>query len=260
MVGTRAFVTHLSATSAPTFGGDVIVTARPSAGDLALFELDDMPPAPPSTGSIPRDYSVRPIPMRLAHRLAIERHYLHRAGPWSKAFGMFGANGMLYGFITYGTPSSAPLRSAIAGPEHSLNVVELTRLWIDDRVAKNGASYLIGQTIRECGKEIVVSFAEPEQGHVGTVYQATNWLYTGLSTRRTNWSVVGEDHRHGQTWGDTYTADELRANFGERFVSLPRPRKHRYVYLNAKGARRRQLRAALRYPVQPYPSSSGVTP
>lgn len=222
--------------------------------DWALFEVDTKSPPPPTTGSIRRDYTIEPIPMRWARALAAERHYLRRAGPWTLAFGLFAANGELYGFITYGTPSSAPLRSGIAGPEHAKNVMELTRLWVDDRVAKNAASFLIGNTIRQCDKEIIVSFAEPEQGHVGTVYQATNWLYTGLSTKRTNWSVVGEDRKHGQTWGDTYTADQLRANFGERFVSLPRPQKHRYVYLNARGARRRHLMASLRYATQPYPS------
>lgn len=105
------------------------------------------------------------------------------------------------------------------------------------------------------GKEIVVSYAEIDQGHVGTVYQASNWLYTGLSAKRTNWTVDGVD-RHCQTLADKFTSAEIRARYGARFSLTPRPRKHRYVYINAKGCRRREILSALRYPILPYPKKA----
>ena len=98
----------------------------------------------------------------------------------------------------------------------------------------------------------MVSYAEIDQGHTGVVYQATNWLYTGLSAKRTNWTIEGVD-AHCQTLADKYTATEIRAKFGDRFKLQPRPRKHRYVFINAKGKRRKELIAALRYPIKPYP-------
>ena len=45
--------------------------------------------------------------------------------------------------------------------------------------------------------------------HIGTVYQATNWIYTGLSAKRTDWVIEGID-KHGQTIADKYTSKELR--------------------------------------------------
>jgi hypothetical protein len=103
-----------------------------------------------------------------------------------------------------------------------------------------------------CGKPIVVSYAEIQQGHVGTVYQATNWLYTGLSAKRTNWTVEGVD-KHCQTLADKYTAAEMREIYGDKFSLVDRPRKHRYVYINAKGNAKKKLLKELKYAIQPYP-------
>ena len=202
------------------------------------------------------EWEVREIPPAMAQRLSIAHHYLHRRAPCSRAFGLFaaGRRDECRGVVMYGTPSSAPLRSGIAGPEHALNVVELTRLWVSDDVPANGESFLIGRTVARAGKEIVVSFAEIEQGHAGIVYQATNWLYTGLSAKRTNWTIEG-DARHCQSIADQYTAAEIREKYGDKFTLQPRPRKHRYVYINAKRKRRAEILAALRYPVIPYPKS-----
>lgn len=198
-------------------------------------------------------YDIRQIDYRTAMSVVVQSHYLHRKAPCSIAFGLI-LGRSIKGVICYGTPSSAPLRSGLAGQEHADNVVELTRLWVCDSVPRNGESYLIGNTVRKSGKEIVVSFADASQGHVGTVYQATNWLYTGLSAKRTNWTIDGVD-KHCQTLADQYTSKEIREQYGDRFTLQDRPRKHRYVFLNAKGKRRAELLQCLRYPVQPYPKA-----
>lgn len=202
------------------------------------------------------NYRVERVDYKTAMDLVVREHYLHRKGPCSVAFGLF-LGGQLKGVVCYGTPSSAPLRRGIAGPENAGNVVELTRLWVCDSVPRNGESFLIGRTVRHAGKEIVVSYAEVDQGHVGTVYQATNWLYTGLSAKRTNWVVEGVD-LHCQTLADKHSADEIRARYGSRFSLQPRPRKHRYIFINARGRRRDELLAALRYPTSAYPKRDPV--
>jgi hypothetical protein len=91
------------------------------------------------------------------------------------------------------------------------------------------------------------------------VYQATNWIYTGLSAKRTNWTVEGMD-KHCQTLADKYTAAEIREKYGDRFSLQERPRKHRYVFINAKGRRRAELMAALKYSQLPYPKSNEHKP
>lgn len=201
-------------------------------------------------------WTVAPIPNAVAQQVVVEHHYLHRKAPCSRAFGLFDSAQQLWGVVMYGTPSSAPLRAGVAGPDEANNVIELTRLWVHDDVPRNGESFLIGRSLSQCGKELVVSFADTAQNHLGIVYQATNWLYTGLSAKRTDWTVEGVD-KHGHTWADKFTAEEMREQFGDKFSLQPRSRKHRYLFINAKGRRRSELLAKLRYKVQPYPKKEG---
>ena len=203
-------------------------------------------------------FSIRSIDYATAMRMVVENHYLHRKAPCSFAFGLF-CNGCekLVGVIVYGTPSSSPLRKGICGAEEKNNVIELTRLWVRDGTPKNTESFLIGNTIKKIDKEIIVSYAEIEQGHIGTVYQATNWVYTGLSAKRTNWVVEGIS-KHCQTLADKYTAAEIREKYGDKFHLIDRPRKHRYVYFNCNGTKRKELLSKMKYKVLPYPKKGAL--
>lgn len=204
--------------------------------------------------SSPKDiFYIRPIKRETAILQVIENHYLHRACPCSFSFGLFDKKtDTLIGVIIYGTPSSAPLRSGICGPDEKENVIELTRLWVMDGTPKNTESFFIGNTIKRVNKQIIVSFADIEQGHKGIIYQATNWIYTGLSAKRTDWKVEGVK-RHGQTIADKYSASELKTLCGDRFTLSERSRKHRYVYFNCCKTRRRKLIEKLKYGIYPYP-------
>lgn len=198
-------------------------------------------------------YFIERIENSIAQSIVVKNHYLHRRAPCSFAFGLREIfSGQLVGVIMYGTPSSAPLRRGICGDDEKCNVIELTRLWVSDCVGKNAESYLIGNTIKKINKEIVVSFSEIEQGHRGIVYQATNFFYTGLSAKRTNWTISGID-KHCQTIADKYNAKEIREKYGDKFSLVDRPRKHRYVFFNASKTRKKYLLSKLNYKIQEYP-------
>ncbi len=205
-------------------------------------------------------FRIERINYSLAMKLVVENHYLHRKCPCSFSFGLFCVKtNNIIGCIIYGTPSSAPLRSGICGSDQKDNVIELTRLWVMDGTPKNTESFLIGNTIGMVDKEIIVSYAEIQQGHTGIVYQATNWIYTGLSAKRTNWSIEGSN-KHCQTIADKYTASEAREKFGNKFSLVERPRKHRYVYFNCGKRRKKELLSKLKYPIMPYPKSDTPNP
>lgn len=199
-------------------------------------------------------WGVRRVERKEAMRLVIENHYLHRKAPCSVAFGLFDPDENLWGVVMYGMPASPWPRRGIAGRENESIVGELTRLWIADGSPKNSESYLIGKSIKHSGYEIVLSFAEIQAGHRGVVYQATNWLYTGLSDRHVEWVIDGEAGAHSRHMFDRYGGvNGAKEALGDRMVRGERPRKHRYVYVNAKGSRRKQLISQIRYPILPYP-------
>jgi hypothetical protein len=207
-----------------------------------------------------RDLNVQPISRKCALPMIIERHYMHKVPPMSAAFGLF-HNEILIGVVTYGVSASMTLRRGVCGDDESQNVFELTRLWTEDFSPKNAESYLISQSLKMLKKEIIITFAEIKAGHVGTIYQASNFIYVGLSAKRTDWKVKGKEHLHSATISDEFRGKNnrsalMRQKYGDDFYLMPRPRKHKYIYFNAKKKRRQELISKLKYKVQPYPKKN----
>lgn len=200
--------------------------------------------------------SIKPASRNECAPFILDRHYAHRWPSISYAYGIY-RDGQLEGVVTYGTPPSAPLRRGIAGLEYVPYVLELNRLCL--RVnERNDASWLVSHSLKMLPPSIVVSFADTEQNHIGYVYQACNFLYCGLSAKRTDWKIHGEENLHGQTIADRYRgvkdrAAAIRADYGDRFYLKPRPRKHRYVYITGDKRFRKQATKAIQYPIQDYP-------
>lgn len=136
-------------------------------------------------------------------------------------------------------------------------MLELNRLCCVSE--KNMSSTLVGRSLRLLPKpSIVVSYADTAQGHVGYIYQATNFIYTGLSAKRTDWKVKGREHLHGATVADesrgqANRAEWMRAKYGDDFYLEDRPRKHRYIYLCGDKRQRAAMGSALLYDQSPYP-------
>lgn len=204
-------------------------------------------------------YSVRAIDRSACSEYILEIHYAKRWPSISYAFGLFYCDSLV-GVVTYGTPPSAPLRKGIAGESFVRDVLELNRLCLRHN-RKNEASFLVGKSLKLLPKNrIIVSFADTSQGHIGSVYQATNFLYCGLSAKRTDWKIKGEEHLHGQTIADRFRGVEDRAKairdmYGDDFYLAPRPRKHRYIYILGDRKYKKSVMESLRYPVVPYPKN-----
>lgn len=174
-----------------------------------------------------------------------------------QAFGLFDrmqADKMV-GILLFGVSASSTLLKGVCGAEEMSNVIELTRLFIEDGTPKNTESFFIGQCIKQCAREVIVSFAQIDAGHKGTVYQATNWLYTGLSSKFKDPKHLGEfKGQHHTGWAHGMSNQEIRDKWGDLVVFVERPRKHRYVFINAKSKKRRkQLLGKLKYKVLEYP-------
>ena len=186
----------------------------------------------------------------------LRKHYARRLCPISYAFGLF-VDDQLRGIVTYGCPASSPLRIGVCGNEYADNVLELNRLCCDE--IKNGASYLVGNSLKMLPRpSVVVSYADIAQGHVGYIYQATNWIYTGLSAKRTDWKIKGMEHLHGATIADISRgqenrADYMRERFGDDFTLQDRPRKHRYIYFVGSKSQIKKMKGALSYQIENYP-------
>lgn len=102
--------------------------------------------------------------------------------------------------------------------------------------------------------KVVVSFADNAQEHTGYVYQATNFLYTGLSTKFKDPRVRGLEHQHHATYAHGLTNKQVIEKYGEENVYfVERSRKHRYVIFVGNKTQKKAMRNALKYKVRPYP-------
>lgn len=204
------------------------------------------------------NYAIHIIPYKVAMNIVVKNHYLHRRSPCSYMWGLFHYNDIV-GCIIYGTPASRALQKGICGKEEADHVIELNRLWIEDDTPRNAESYLIGNTLKllPIDKDIVVSYSEIQMGHVGTVYQASNFIYTGLSDKHVQWIVEGYDVKHSRHLFDKYGGvNKAKSILGSSIIRTERPRKHRYVYFRGSKKRKKELRKKLKYPVLPYPKVS----
>jgi len=96
------------------------------------------------------------------------------------------------------------------------------------------------------GLRLVVSFADPAEGHLGRIYQAGNWIYTGTSAAARVLVHQGRKlHRRHYT-GSTF--DHPKAKPPPGSVWVPVPGKHRYVMPLDRRMRKQVLKLAKPYP------------
>lgn len=202
---------------------------------------------------VPNEYTVKEIDPKIAQRCVIKYHYLHRRCSCSQAFGLYRFE-ELVGVCCFGSPATDSIRKGVCGKECKDDVIELTRVVLKQKIGRNAESWFISRCLKMCCKPIIISYADTSQGHVGYIYQATNFLYTGLSSKHKDWVILGMEGQHQRHLFDRYGGrEEAKRVLGDKMIQVDRPRKHRYVYFNcSKGEKRRYLRL-LKYPILPYP-------
>lgn len=206
------------------------------------------------------EYDVRPVSRQDTLPYILDIHYAARMPSVSFRYGLF-RDDELVGVVTYGKPCTHNARRGVCGEDFVPYILELNRLCLRDNL-KLEASRLVSGSLRllkqDAGNAVIVSFADTEQEHSGIVYQATNFTYTGLSAKRTDYAIKGEEREHNMTICDRYRGTpnrvaKMREDFGDRLTLVPRPRKHRYIlFIGSKGFRAKAKRA-LRYTPRPYP-------
>ena len=204
-------------------------------------------------GNTNEEYRVEQIEKQDTHWFMLNLHYAKRIPSISYSYGLI-HNNDLVGVVTYGTPPSSTLCRGICGDAYQQHVVELNRLVLKNNV-KNEASRLVGGSMKLLPTpKIVVSFADSAQDHYGYVYQATNFIYTGLSAKFVDPQVKGLEHQHHATYAHGLTNKEVIEKYGsENVYFIERSRKHRYIKFLGNKREIKTMMASLKYDVLPYP-------
>ena len=214
--------------------------------------------------TIPNNYTVRQIMSYECKEWFLKKHYLKRLPPMSYCYGLYNNNLNLIGVASYGRPAAHGVVKGAFDGKLMDNFLELNRLVINDGLPKNILSFFLSKTLSLLPKpQAIVSYADTSQGHHGYIYQATNWIYTGLSAKRKDYKLKGVHNLHSQSLLDREgrhmtkgKVAEMKLKYGDDLYTEHRPRKHRYFYVLGNKKQRKEMIKNLAYKVEPYPKGN----
>ena len=218
-------------------------------GSIAPIQGEDRGSTP--TAAL-HDLIVQPVPVVVAKILLEHEHYLHSLpGGTLLAFGVL-LGRRLMGVITIGVGPVLAYH-LVEGAEPN-NCAALTRLWLSDELPRNSESRVLGIVLRSLRRytnlKFVVTYADPEVGHIGTIYQATGWLYTGFSEAMPLVDLGDGKARHSRSVGQVFGTHSVQylTRQGLSVRRIPQAAKHRYIYFLDPEWRSRLQVPVLRYP------------
>lgn len=208
-----------------TIGADGV---RRSTGNVQLS----------SSGAVPTSaLQFFPCRLKTVSSFIKEHHYSHtHPGGIEYSFGLLW-NGKLAGACVFGWMAGNSKAKHLPGydPRHFR---ELMRLVLLDGVPRNSESRFIGWCLRWLKRHafnvhVVVSFADPAFGHVGTVYRASNWIYMGLQKLDRPRLIVNGKEVHPRMAYDRYGTSSLvkLREMGMNVKTRFREPKHKFVFV-----------------------------
>jgi len=222
--------------------------------------------------------SLRQIDKVVAKEMIIKHHYSHKSSATRYAFGIFHKDqehsffsdvDELIGCMTYGYPVGREAAQSISEDIDVKEVLELTRLFIKDGYGRNIESASLSLSFKWLRQnatdiKVLISYADPSAGHLGVIYQATNWLYQGDHQRLVDsfalkYKLDDPLWIHSRTVFSKYGTNStkiLRDKIGKTFWLKREPRKHRYIYFLCGKKERKKIMKTLKHQIIPYPKNN----
>lgn len=178
-----------------------------------------------------------------AAKYAVEKwHYKHKMPAGKCVYLGAWEDGVFIGAIVWGMGQGDCTNGARYGLPRSHAMAELARVALTKHVSP--VSQIVALAIKKLkrqspGLRCLISMADPAQGHHGGIYQAGNWIYTGLTKPDVMNFSRGE-------WVLHRTATQRGSTAG--LPSRKLPSKYRYLYPLDREMRKRLAEFSLPYP------------
>ena len=130
-----------------------------------------------------REMKVKQIDCKIARPYIATFHYSKTMPDSSRYIYAGYLDNKLCGIVVFGMGCGKNQYTSLIPNIKNGEYIELTRLWCAHDMPKNTESKLISEGLKLLPKEIklVLSFSDESKGHVGIIYQATNWFYLGVN-------------------------------------------------------------------------------
>lgn len=159
-------------------------------------------------------------------------------------FGM-GASPTLHRQFNIGRREVAEL-TRVALSKHSTPVSRIVRISLQLLRAENP------------GLRIIVSFADPKQGHIGGIYQAGGWTYLGETNPKINYLLNGKYYHSRSLSGRNFGGRAPSKGLLGKAKKVHEPGKHRYAIALNKTDKKMLATMHLPYPKRTKPSSEAA--
>ena len=225
---------------------------------------------------------IRKIDKSTAKEMIIKYHYSHTFSLCTVAYGVFyitdnidlffgGNEEKLIGAVIYGGPVGRGTALSISPLVKIDEVIELVRLFIFDGFGRNIESFCISKSLyllrRDFPKiKVVISYSDTEQNHNGGIYQASNFLFTGLNSDinlMPNFSIslICFPYKwiHSRTVFSRYGSHNithLKKKIGHTFWRKKEAGKLRYIYIISDKKTKKEIMKTLKMKILPYPKST----
>jgi hypothetical protein len=190
-------------------------------------------------------FSVLPIDADQYKEFLLKIHYAKRLpAVVLYSYGLFDENLVLVACITFGLMATRSVEKVFS----PFKLYELSRLVALPNLPKNSLSYFVARSINKLPSPcVLVSYADTKMNHHGYIYQATNWVYTGLT--EIHYDYVESEHKHPRTSSRGVVKKEPDGGF----LKLERSQKHRYFYFVGSKSQKRKMLDLLPYKICGYP-------
>jgi hypothetical protein len=159
----------------------------------------------------PKSLEIIPCDLKTVRKFIEENHYSHNINgvTITQCFAVLYNNRIVGGAI-YGLVSTTAWKKF---SDDTYKVLELRRFVLSDGCGKTSESYVISKTLKWIKQNLpnvdtIVSYADPEYNHTGTIYRASNFEYLGLgkSTKVFYDTETGKTY-HPRTLSTKYKGD-----------------------------------------------------
>lgn len=131
--------------------------------------------------------------------------------------------------VTLWIPPTRKAAESVAG-EGWQGVLTLSRLAVAPEVGTNGASFLLGRSMRLIDRERwpwLLTYADANLGHTGAIYRATNWTDLGDTDAGDTWLTPDGQQVGRKRGGRTFRAGEMIA---AGLVRSAKGKKRKFVH------------------------------
>jgi hypothetical protein len=205
------------------------------------------------------DGCVERISMADAKSFVVQYEWLGNVGSAKYCYGLsFGSQ--LAAVVCYTSPSAPGAFKRLLGEGLRQDVLQLCRGASASWAPNWASSRLISASLRDLrttrSTRAVIAFADPRAGEVGVVYQACNALYLGLTDSRGpgEYIILGKRYHARAVPKHFHSAKHAQlVEIDPNYTRIQRTKKHRYLFLLARGRVRLELYNRVAHLIRPYP-------